>query len=737
MGLDAGTRLGPYVITSPIGRGGMGEVYRADDQRLGRSVAIKVLATEFSSDPERRRRFEREARAIAALNHPHICAIHDIGREAGVDYLVMELLDGESLADRIARGALPFDEARAVAITVVETLAAVHERGLIHRDLKPANIFLTRHGVKLLDFGLARDVATGESKDTALTQHGMVMGTPKYLAPEQLRGLPVDHRADLFAVGAVIYEMLAGRAAFEAPNLVDILHAVGYADPPPLPSGTPVHFERAVRTAMAKDPRDRPADANALAAALAFAPESSTVAIDRADIPAPPPLTRLIVLPFRMLRPDADTDFLAFSLPDAVSAALSGLESVLVRSTLSAVPGSGSTPDLQALARHAQVDAVVTGSLLRAGNEVRLSAQLVAVPDGSLLWSHTIQAPVTDLFQLQDALTNAIVSALHVPLSAHDRRALRQDVPVSGAAYELFLRANTLATDSSSWHEVKQLLERAVELDPGYAPAWARLGRTLRVLAKFGGPERRDDRAKAERAFERALALNPDLATAHYLVAHLEAETGRAPEAMVRLITRARARRADPELLAGLVTTCRYGGLLDESIAAYEQVNRIDAATRTSVAYSYYMKGDYEATIATDSVGMQFAATLARMRLGRLDEAMPIIDHLEYESPHEGVRLISSGYRAAVRGDVDALMTYIGRMHESGFADPEGYFLLAAFAAQAGAADGALGVLARAVDGGSRLPHGTGLGPLLRPIAQPASVRPPPGGGLGGQRARP
>ncbi len=705
MGLDAGTRLGPYAVVSLIGRGGMGEVYRADDERLGRSVAIKVLAPEFTSDPDRRKRFEREARAIAALNHPHICAIHDIGREGGIDYLVMELLDGEPLADRIARGALPFDQARAIAITVVETLAAVHERGLIHRDLKPANIFLTRHGVKLLDFGLARDVSPGRSIDTALTQHGVVMGTPKYLAPEQLRGQAVDHRADLFAAGAVIYEMLAGRAAFEAPSLVDILHAVSYDEPPPLPPGVPQYFERAVRKALAKHASDRPPDANGLAAALAYVPESSTVAVDRADIPVAAPLTRLIVLPFRLLRPDADTDFLAFSLPDAVSAALSGLESVLVRSTLSATPPSGSAMDLQALARTAQVDAVVTGTLLRAGNEVRLSAQLVAVPDGSLLWSHTIQAPVTDLFQLQDALTNAIVSALHVPLSAHDRRALRQDVPVSGAAYELFLRANKLAADSSAWIEVKDLLERAVELDPGYAPAWARLGRTLRVLAKYGGPERREDRSKAERAFERALALNPDLATAHYLVAHLESETGRAAEAMVRLLTRARSRRADPELLAGLVTTCRYCGLLDESIAAYHVANRIDPATRTSVTYSYYMKGDYEAAIATDLAGMAFAATLARMRLGRIDEAMPVIDHLEHQSPHEGVRIISSGYRAAVNGDVDALMTYIGRMHESGFAAPEGYFLLAAFAAKAGAVEGALGVLERSVDGGYFCPQ--------------------------------
>jgi eukaryotic-like serine/threonine-protein kinase len=717
MALEAGTRLGPYRIAGPLGKGGMGEVYRADDDRLGRAVAVKVLPGEFSADPQRRRRFEREARAIAALNHPNICAIHDIGHQDDVDYLVMELLDGESLADRLRRGALPFAEASPIAMSVVETLAAVHERGLIHRDLKPANIFLTRHGVKLLDFGLAREAQRTDGIDTGVTQQGIVMGTPKYLAPEQLRGDPVDHRADLFAAAAVIVEMLTGRAAFEAPSLVDILHAITHEDPAPLPPGVaPPHFERALRQALAKRPADRPASAAAFAMALRHTSDSATVPVALGTTTDRVGLTRLLVLPFRMLRPDPDTDFLAFSLPDAVSAALAGVESVVVRATMSAAAAAGGSPDLAALARHAQVDAVVTGTLLRAGGEVRLSAQLVAVPDGSLLWAHTIQAPVHDLFQLQDALTHAIVSALHVPLSTRDRRALKQDVPASGAAYELFLRANKLASDSSHWLEVRQLYEQAVGIDPGYAPAWARLGRVLRVLAKYGGPAARDDRARAERAFERARALNPDLATAHYLYAHLEAESGRAEDAMTRLLGRARSRRADPELLAGLVTTCRYCGLLDESIAAYEHVSRLDPATRTSVAYTYYMRGDYEQTVATDSTSMPFAATLARVRTGDLEGAMPVLRQLERDSPHEGVRVISAAYRFAIRGDADALISSVQKIDESGFSDPEGYFLLAPFLARSGALAIALTTLERAVTCGYHCPWSLDRDPYWEPI---------------------
>ncbi len=472
MSLLPGTQLGPYQIVGPLGKGGMGEVYRADDRRLGRSVAIKVLPSDVSTDRERRVRFEREARAIAALNHPHICAIHDVGHQDGVDYLVMELLDGESLADRLVRGPLPFDEASPIALTVVETLAAVHERGLIHRDLKPANIFLTRHGVKLLDFGLARDVGPAEAVDTRLTQQGLVVGTPRYLAPEQLRGQAVDHRSDIFAAGAVIYEMLAGRAAFDAPTLVDILHAVAFEDPPALPPGTAPARLRAGGAAStfqgpgASGPRTRRRLRTALRAGSSTDTVEMTIPVQNArrpDAADRPPLPAAAAgLRTRIFSPSA--------CPTRSRRRCRAWSPSIVRSSLSAGPATPSGPDLPALARQVQVDAVVTGSLLRAGNEVRVSAQLVAVPEGSLLWSHTIQAPIHDLFQLQDALTHAIVSALHVPLSAHDHRTLRQDVPASAEAYELFLRGNKMAADSSQWLEVRDLVRARGRARPGLRP---------------------------------------------------------------------------------------------------------------------------------------------------------------------------------------------------------------------------------------------------------------------------
>ncbi len=234
---DPGARLGPYEIVGPLGAGGMGEVYDAVDTRLERGVAIKILRAEFAEAADRRARFEREARSIASLNHPHICTLHDIGDHDGVAFLVMERLEGETLADRLVRGPLPFGEAVACAGQVADALDRAHSQGIVHRDLKPANIMLTRSGVKLLDFGLARLLeadapALGGQTRTALTQEGSIVGTLQYMAPEQLEGRPTDARTDLFAFGAILYEMVTGRRAFDSPSQAGIVGAILHAEVP-------------------------------------------------------------------------------------------------------------------------------------------------------------------------------------------------------------------------------------------------------------------------------------------------------------------------------------------------------------------------------------------------------------------------------------------------------------------------------------------------------------------------
>jgi eukaryotic-like serine/threonine-protein kinase len=266
--LTPGTRLGPYEIQSPLGVGGMGEVYKARDSRLDRTVAIKVLPQHVAADPELKQRFEREARAVAALNHPHICTIHDVGQQDGTDFLVMEYLEGETLARRLIKGALPFPQALKYATEIADALDKEHRHGIVHRDLKPGNIMLTPSGAKLLDFGLAKlrrpstvaSVSMLATQEGPATAQGTILGTLPYMAPEQLEGQEADARTDLFAFGAVLYEMVTGRKAFESKSQASLIAAILDRDPPPISSAAPVSppgLDWIVGRCLAKDPEDR------------------------------------------------------------------------------------------------------------------------------------------------------------------------------------------------------------------------------------------------------------------------------------------------------------------------------------------------------------------------------------------------------------------------------------------------------------------------------------------------
>ncbi len=269
MALTPGTRLGAYEVLALLGSGGMGEVYRARDTRLDRIVAIKVLPAGVAGDPNRRERLDREARAISSLNHPHICTLHDVGHQDGIDYLVMELLEGQTLAERLTKGALPLDQAMRYAIQLADALDAAHRHGIVHRDLKPANIFIAHGGssaatiTKLLDFGIAKATPLGQTAATAaatLTEQGTLLGTLQYMAPEQLEGRDADPRSDLFAFGAVLYEMVTGRRAFPGESQASVIAAVLDSEPPPLSTSqslTPPALEHLVKTCLAKNPDER------------------------------------------------------------------------------------------------------------------------------------------------------------------------------------------------------------------------------------------------------------------------------------------------------------------------------------------------------------------------------------------------------------------------------------------------------------------------------------------------
>jgi serine/threonine protein kinase/tetratricopeptide (TPR) repeat protein len=628
-------RIGHYAITGKLGQGGMGIVYAARDERLERAVALKTM-TSLAGDENARKRFWREARTAASVNHPNVCQLFEIGEDEGELFIAMELLEGEPLVERLRRGPLSVSEALPVGFEILAALEALHARAIVHRDLKPSNVFLTPHGVKLLDFGLARTgdpAASGSlSPGTELTRTGQVLGTPRYMAPEQVTGEGLDARSDLFAAGAVLFEMLAGRPAFGGRNAVEILHATLHEQPPAL-TGSPAvaAADRVIRRALAKRPSDRPASADAMAEEL-----RAVRGMEGDDTPAlARTLTRLVVLPFRMLRPDSETDFLAFSLPDAIATSLSRLGSLIVRSSATAARFAGESPDLKALAAEADVDRVVMGTLLRSGEQVRVLAQLVEAPGGTLLTSHTVQSSLGDLFRLQDDIARRVVEALALPLGG-GTDSPTPEAPHNAGAYALYLRANELARNFPHLPQARDLYERCLELDPAFAPAWAQLGRCHRVIGKFID-ESVDSTARAEEAFRRALELDPRLSVAHKFYAQLEADTGQSRAALARLLGEANRHGNNPELFAGLVHACRYCGLFDQSIAAHEEARRLDPNVPTSVAQTIMMTGDVERLLALERPAAGSGDNVIRViglgLAGRLDEARRMLVDLRQASP--------------------------------------------------------------------------------------------------------
>jgi eukaryotic-like serine/threonine-protein kinase len=686
--------LGHYRLLKKLGEGGMGVVYSAHDERLGRTVALKTLRAELA-DGGARERLRREARAAASISHPNVCQLYEIGEANGELFIAMELLSGEALSTRLASGALPVAEAVEITHDVLAALSALHQRGIVHRDLKPSNIFVTEHGAKLLDFGVAHSHDEAQRTMMPLTGPGTILGTPRYMAPEHASGEPVDARSDLFSLGAVLYEMLSGRPAFAGDTAVRTLHAVMYEQPPVL-TGSPIviALDRVIQRAVTKQPAGRYGSAEKMAEDLRVAcNESGTLEAARAR-----QMSRLIVLPFRLLRPDAEVDFLAFSLPDAVTTSLSGLGSLIVRSSITASRFAGAAVDLQKIANEADVDVVLSGTILRAGDQVRLSAQLAEAPGGAVVWSGVLQVAFSDIFQLHDTLVQNLVQALHVPLTAREHRLIGRDVPATAKAYEFYLRANELSKEQSGWDSAVDFYNRCLEQDPHYAPAWARLGHVYRLMGKYRGDPASKNRALAEHALRRALALNPDLSLAHSVLAQMEVDYGHAREAMVRLLRQAAQVSADPRLYAALCHVCRYCGLFDASMAAHTLAMRLDPKISTTVVHTWFVQRQYARVVECELEGTPFNGALSLYELGRTDDALALIRAvLPKVAPKLGV------FVQAAQSLIEGRLTVeLSRLREliNEFHDPEGQYYLARTFAKLGDDQSAMLAMTRSVDGG-------------------------------------
>ncbi len=584
--LSHGDQVGRSRIVRPIGRGGMGVVYVARDERLGRDVALKMIAG--LPDELARTRFWREARVAASVSHPNICQVFEVEEANGSVFLTMELLEGEGLDRRLRQGALPPKDAVPIALGILRALDALHRRGIVHRDVKPSNVFLTPHGPKLLDFGLARpsiDFPAASEGTTPGTQAGAIVGTPEYMAPEQVKGaFPLDGRADLYSAGAVIFHMLAGRPPFMG-TIVNLLHAALTENPPAL-QGPPevIAVDRIIRRAMRKEPAERYASAADMTADLSAISLSGMDAATAMPVRA---LTRVVVAPLRMSANDPEIAYLQFGLAEAVSGSLAMLGNIVVRAPAVAAKWNDDQADPRQLAAQADVDLVIASSLRRAGSQLRITTQVIDPTSGTVVGATTVNGSMDDIFALEDALTAATTGLLssEVTMGTPRPEALKRDVPANPRVFELFLRGLGESRELMGTGRARDLFKEAVDLDPSFAPAWAALGRAHRVWGKFF-EDRDASTALAEAAFERALALSPDLPMAHRFLTHFESERGRAANAIVRLLRHAVTNRHDAQLFAGLVHACRYTGLFDASVAAHDEATRLDPNVATGVEYS-------------------------------------------------------------------------------------------------------------------------------------------------------
>ena len=559
LALTAGSRLGPYEILAPIGAGGMGEVYKAKDTRLGRTVAIKVLPAALSEDRERLTRFESEARAASALNHPNIVTIYDVGQgEGGESFLAMELIEGETLRERLIAGPLPMAPLLSIASQAAEGLAAAHDSGIVHRDLKPENLMIRKDGlVKILDFGLAKAVpaatpppgSTQVPTQSSLTEPGVVLGTVGYMSPEQAVGKPADLHSDQFSLGAILYEMASGHRAFQRSTPVETLSAILRDEPEPIAASrpdVPEPLRWIIEQCLAKEPAQRYASTKDLSRDLTRLRERSGETPAPRTVPRRKTSTRvaavvlvvaaitvagwlllrnrmqpagagasIAILPFENVGGKKDDEYFSDGMTESLITGLARVPGLLVIARDSTFRYKGRTADVREVGRALGVRYIVEGSVQRAGDSVRVNARLLDSGTGYHLWADKFDRPMNDIFALQDDIARQIVGSLKLTLSqslAGTPRAPTKNLE----AYDAYLRGQHYLhqLDQADHDHAVTMLEKAVALDPDFAAAHAALARAYTSRFFNLDPDPKWKR-KAEEEIARSLSLDPNLPEAY------------------------------------------------------------------------------------------------------------------------------------------------------------------------------------------------------------------------------
>jgi TolB-like protein/Tfp pilus assembly protein PilF len=702
--LPVGAQLGRYAITGFLGAGGMGEVYRARDPQLDREVGIKILSGQTAAAGDQLARFAREARAVAALNHPNILSIYDIGIQDGLPYVVSELLDGETLRARLKRGPLSPVEALRVVRQIAAGLTAAHDKGIVHRDIKPENLFLTPDSLlKILDFGLAKQTAVstaaGATEATTLTGEGLIVGTAGYMAPEQVRGQPADARTDVFAVGAVLYEMVTGTRAFIGESAIDTITAILVAEPSGM-SALPEPFHGVVARCLEKDRDRRFASMREMAAVL----EAGTVTAVPAQRAAPADGRILLaVLPFQNVSGDADQEYFSDGLTDEMIAQLGRLnpQALGVVARTSTIRYKHTSKSIDVIGRELGVAYVLEGSVRRGAERVRITAQLVQVSDQGHVWAQTYEREDGDILALQNDLAGAIAGEIRVQLAPEARARLGRPRVVNPAAYEACLKGRYFwnrRTRESLDKSVRHF-QQSIAIDPTHAAAYAGLADAY--LTQFDYNHRRPREAfalandavrealrlddtlaephsslahlrfhqfefeAAEEEFRRAITLNPGYGTAHYYYANLLAALGRFDEAILEAH---RALELDPmnantrqNRMFIFYLARRY----DEALAQVQETLELDpaySALHYWLGLIYERQGRYddairefEITGSSESRGLTVMAAVAfaHAEAGRRAEAIRLLERLEAEATRAYVSAYDVALVHGALGDED------------------------------------------------------------------------------------
>ena len=657
-----------YEVLRELGKGGMGRVYVAHDRKLGRDVAVKVLAPGGAHSEEVLARFEQEARATGSLNHPNILSVHDVGLWQGGPYLVSELLEGETLRETLRRGPLEPEEAASLALQLARGLAAAHEKGIVHRDLKPENLFVTSDGrLKILDFGIAKLVTPTdpEAKETPAVAHtrtGAIIGTVGYMSPEQLRGRRIDHRSDLFSCGAVLHEMLTGRPAFDRDTPVETGYAILNEEVPVLPVSVPSRLARIVRHCLEKKPQDRFQSARdllfelqgltggtgdrlrlsrrairflrwtvggVLAAAGAAYVALRLAAFLSGRVLAPG--ASVAVLPFADLSPGKDQEYFSDGLAEEILDTLAHIEGLRVTGRTSSFSFKGKNEDVQSIGRKLNVAAILEGSIRKEGDRLRVTAQLIGAADGFHLWSQTFDRQVTGIFAVQEEIAAAVVQALRVRLlpGAAASPPSRKTSPEAHAQY-LIGRQLLNRGSADAFSRAEAAFGNALALDSRYAPAW--IGAAHAAYLASNLPVSEEAAAAAARraieAAEKAVKLGPELgeswAVRGWLRGLLQWDWAGAESDLKKAL----------QLSAGdAVVWRRYGFLLanlgrvKEALSAVRKSADLDplaAEAWDNLAYLSNAAGDYAGARAAAAKALQIAPEQAYAA-----DHVPVADLLE------------------------------------------------------------------------------------------------------------